>query len=120
MKRIISIILILTMLMPFTAFADESTSTNLQSILVSVKSKIDIPEEFSEFESNVSSYGGRIQYYFDWHTPEYEKSMSVTADEDGNITSYGNYSEKVSDKRLTGISKSEIIAYADKKCMRFR
>jgi len=113
MKKIISILLIFTLLAVPTAFADETASNNLQSVLVKVKTKISVPEELSKFESNVSSYGGNVFYNFDWHTPDYEKSLSVTADGEGNITNYGNYTEKVSEKKLSGISKSEIIAYAD-------
>lgn len=113
MKKIISILLIITMLTIPTAFADENVSNDLQSVLIAVKTKITVPEELGEFESNVSTYGDRTSYNFDWHTPDYEKSMSVTADADGNITNYSNYSEKVSEKRLSGISKNEIIAYAD-------
>ncbi len=113
MKKIISILLIFTLLAVPTAFADETASNNLQSVLVKVKTKISVPEELSKFESNVSSYGGNVFYNFDWHTPDYEKSLSVTAGGEGNITNYGNYTEKVSEKKLSGISKSEIIAYAD-------
>lgn len=113
MKKIISVLLIITMLAVPTAFADEVASSDLQSVLIAVKSKITVPEELAEFESNVSTYGGRTSYNFDWHTSDYEKSVSVTADADGNITNYSNYSEKVSGKKLTGISKNEIIAYAD-------
>lgn len=113
MKKIISILLIFTMLTIPTAFADEGTSSDLQSVLIAVKSKIAVSEELSEFESNVSSYGGKTNYNFDWHTPDYEKSLSITADEKGNITNYSNHSEKVSEKKLSGISKSEITAYAD-------
>ncbi len=113
MKKIISIFLILTMLTIPTAFADEAVSNDLQSVLIAVKTKITVPDELSVFESNVSSYGGRTYYNFDWHTPDYEKSLSVTAEGEGNITNYSNYSERVSEKKLTGISKSEVIAYAD-------
>ncbi len=113
MKKIISFLLIITMMAVPTAFADEITSNDLQSVLVTVKTKISVPEELSEFESNVSSYGGKTNYNFDWHTPDYEKSLSVTADGEGNITNYSNYSDKVSEKKLSGISKSEITAYAD-------
>jgi len=113
MKKLISFLLIFTMLTIPTAFADEGTSSDLQSVLIAVKSKIAVPDELSEFESNVSSYGGKTNYNFDWHTPDYEKSLSVTADEKGNITNYSNHSEKVSEKKLSGISKSEITAYAD-------
>ena len=40
-----------------------------------VKDKIHIPGELSEFEGNVSDYDDKITYRFEWHTPEYEKSI---------------------------------------------
>lgn len=113
MKKLISFLLIFIMLTIPTVFADEGTSGDLQNVLIAVKSKIAVPDELSEFESNMSSYGGKTNYNFDWHTPDYEKSLSVTADDKGNITNYSNHSEKVSEKKLSGISKSEITAFAD-------
>lgn len=113
MKKIIAFLLIFTILAVPAAFADESASNNLQSVLVTVKTKIKVPDELSEFESNVSSYGGKVYYNFDWHTPDYEKSLSVTADGEGNITNYSNYAERVSEKKLSGKTKTEIIGYAD-------
>lgn len=117
MKKVVALLLALIMLASMmltpTAFADTAASDELEKVLLAVKAKIDIPSELSEFESDVAKYGEQVCYNFDWHDPSYEKSITVGADGSGRVTNYYNYSFKISDKKLSGVSKSEIIAFAD-------
>ena len=114
MKKVISIVVMFSMLVvSLPAFADGKTGAELEKVLLCVKEKIDVPAELEEFESSSGSYGEKNHYDFTWHDKNYDKSVSVTADESGFITSYHNYSEKVSEKKLSGISKSEIIEFAN-------
>lgn len=112
MKKVLALILSLLLMIP-CAFADTASSGDLQKVLLAVKEKIQIPAYLTEFESNISDYKGKITYNFDWHDESYEKSINVSADGSGRILHYNSYTSKLSDKKLTDISKSEIISFAD-------
>ena len=112
MKKLFAIILALLMLVP-TAYADTTASGELEKVLVAVKNKIDVPAQLNIFESNISKYGEQTYYNFDWHSPSYDKSVSVSADEEGHIISYYAYTQKMAQKKLSGISKKEIISFAE-------
>ncbi|MBQ3022530.1 MAG: S-layer homology domain-containing protein [Clostridia bacterium] len=112
MKKIVAIVLVLLMLVP-TAYADTTASGELEKVLVSVKSKIEIPTELNIFESHISEYREQVYYNFDWHSPDYEKSVSISADEEGHIRDYYVYTQKRTEKKLSGISKKEIISFAE-------
>lgn len=117
MKKVIAFLLVFavaaSMILTPAALADNTASDELKEALLAVKGKIDIPAQLSEFESNVTKYGGETYYNFDWHDTSYEKSLTVSADKNGRIISYYNHSFNVSDKRLSRISKSEVISFAD-------
>ena len=73
-----------------TVFADD----NMQNVLISVKNRIDIPEKFSEFSSDIYYDGEETEYAFSWHTPEGADGwgyVNVNADSKGIITSFGLY-----------------------------
>lgn len=114
MKKAISLVLALVMLaLSLPASAAAGDAEKMQSALLSVKEKISVPEELSEFSGNVSERGGKTYYYFDWSTTDYEKSISASADSNGRITSYYDSTFNISDKRISGISKAELISYAE-------
>lgn len=112
MKKVVALILVFAMLAP-AAFADSAVSDRLEQVLLAVKSKVDIPSELSEFESDVMNHNGKTVYHFDWHDTAYEKSIAVSADENDHVLSYYNHANDSSRKKLSGVSKSEIIAFAD-------
>ena len=93
-------------------FADNSTSSDMQRVLLVVKSKVNVPNELSEFSGHVTTGKDSKTYTFDWSDKEYNKSMSVSCDGDGRITSYYNYTAEISDKKLSQVSKREIIDFA--------
>lgn len=77
-----------------SASSSSAQSTGLKNAIAAVKSRIDIPEEFSEFQSRVSTYNGLTSYSLTWSLPsdaskgDYAK-RSITAQYTGNtITSY--------------------------------
>jgi len=71
------------------AINNEDVAVNLESVLLGIKAKIEIPEELTEFTydyDNNSSYG---QYWsFMWRDEDYKNSLSISCDKDGNIFSY--------------------------------
>ncbi len=114
MKKMISILLAMMMLlMSLPVFGAKEDATKMQEVLLLVKEKITVPKELSEFSGDVSDYNGIMSYYFSWTSPDYEKSMSVSSDEQGRIKSYNKHTFKGSDKRLSHLSKTELIAFAE-------
>ncbi len=114
MKRIMSLLLSLVMLMgAMPVFAVKEDSENMQEVLLLVKEKITIPAELSEFSGNVSEYDGRVFYHFEWASEDYEKFMSVSSDGQGRITSYHRNTAKMSDKKLSKVSKEELVDFAE-------
>ena len=77
-----------------SASSSSAQASGLKNAIAAVKSRIDIPEEFSEFKSSVSTYNGLTSYSLTWSLPsdaskgDYAK-RSITAQYTGNtITSY--------------------------------
>lgn len=112
MKKVISLMMVfLMLLMPLTSFADAGAE-RMQSVLLVVKGKAEIPQELSEFSSHIAQNGDKKSYSFEWADKDYKKSISLSCDDEGRINSYYNYSFEMSEKKLSKISKNEIIAYA--------
>ncbi len=114
MKKIIAILLSFMMIVPTAVFADTTTSNELENALVTVKSRVEIPSELSVFESNISEYDDKVYYNFEWYSSEHEKGIGVSADKKGRIRDYYNYSYKRTEKMISGITKKEIVSFADK------
>lgn len=66
--------------------ADEATS-----VLTAVKERVEIPAELTEFQTSVSSNGGKTIYEFSWNDKEHNSSISVSADSAGRISEYNRY-----------------------------
>lgn len=114
MKKMVSMILALVMLtLSMPVFAASEDAAKMREVLLLVKEKISVPEELTEFSGNVSEYRGQVSYYFDWTSADYEKSISVTADDLGRIISYHNNSFKMSDKRISSVGKADLISFAE-------
>ena len=113
MKKILCITLtILMVLSSFTALAKD----NMANVLATVKAKIEIPAELSEFNSSVSTRKDETVYRFNWHTEKHEKSISVVATETGIITNYDYYNEEMynrADKQLSSFTKADARLLAE-------
>ena len=110
MKKIISLLLMVVMsVASLPTFASEEQSQEMKDVLIMVKDKIHIPDELSEFSGNVSDYDDKITYRFEWHTPEYEKSIYVISDIKGRILSYDNNSYKTGNKKISNATKQQIV-----------
>lgn len=113
MKKLVSLLMLVVMIvMSVPTIASSGESEKMQQVLLSVKQKISIPAELSEFSGKVSDYNNKITYRFEWATPDCEKNISVTSDDKGRVLNYHNNTFKVSEKRLSDVSKSELINFA--------
>lgn len=113
MKKVISMFLILVMLIiSFPVLADTKVSEDMQSALIKVKTLVNVNPELSEFSSYMTTSGDKKSYTFEWRNTDYSKSMTVSCDGEGRITSYYDYSHQASDKKISKVSKQEIIDFA--------
>ena len=113
MKKILSITLtILMLLSSFTALAQD----NIAVSLASVKSKIEVPANLSEFDSSVSTRKEKTIYRFNWYNSDRSESLSVTATETGIITNYSYYSNDMynrADKQLSSFTRNDAQLMAE-------
>jgi len=71
------------------AINNEDVAVNLETVLLGVKEKISIPEELTEFTYDYDSSSGYGQYWsFMWRDKDYNSSVSIDCDNEGNIFSY--------------------------------
>jgi len=66
------------------AFSEEK----MTEALVQVKGKLDIGDEYTEFNYNYNEYSGNGRYYFNWSNEDGSLYINVNADENGRIYSY--------------------------------
>lgn len=113
MKKILSTTLtILMLLSSFTALAQD----NIAVSLASVKSKIEVPANLSEFDSSVSTRNDKTIYRFNWYNSDRSESLSVTATETGIITNYSYYSNDMynrADKQLSSFTRNDAQLMAE-------
>ncbi len=76
------------------ALADEQglEQDALSKVILIVKNKLEIEDEYSEFNYYFWEDGSDINYSFDWNNADHSKSISVSCDGNGHINYvyYGN------------------------------
>lgn len=99
MKKIIAVLLTLTMMCgSIVTFAADGGK--METVLRDVKNRIGNTDQFDEFNSSESEYGGEVRYEFSWRTSDKEnyRYMNVSVGENGIIYNYsffdnGSYTE---------------------------
>ena len=97
-----------------SAFADTDAAL-MEKALTTVKSRIDVPAELSEFSSNAYEYGGAARYSFTWNDKEGYERINVSCNGSGQILSY-NYNVSGSyrgEQKLPSVTKDEAKAAAE-------
>jgi hypothetical protein len=112
MRKILCIIITILLTLSCTVFAETNGKANidkeLESLILSVKAKIEIPEKLSEFRYNLEVGKGEAQklYSLTWDSKKGENgSIMVRVQEDGNIVSYQDFGY------ITGRDKVPQISY---------
>lgn len=114
MKRFLCVFLVLILALSASAYADTGITDKMQQALVSVKSRVDIPAGLTEFSPYSNETEGSINYTFSWHNEDGSANAEVVSDEKGRIKNYYSYDRTLkSDKKLTELSKDDIIAFAN-------
>ncbi len=114
MKKILSFVMCLMILCSaMVVGAEPSSSTELERILLIVKSKIDITDSLTEFSSSVNVNGTKTAYQFFWSCKDGSQSLEVSCDHMGRIGNYYYYDNNHSKKKISSVSKQEIIDYCN-------
>ena len=96
------------------AAASGEKALSLEGALAKVKSKIDIPAEFSNFNSSTNQNGDTVSYSFHWSTEDGGKSISISCDGLGRIDFYWRYQNSDDESsRLGNIDKETALSYAE-------
>lgn len=103
MKKMAVFIAICMLLSCMTVFAYDS---NMQSVLVSVKDRLGIGDEYPEFTSSAGENNNRTVYSFDWNDNEHFKYLNVSVTQSGIIESiYKSFYGETSVRRGKTIPK---------------
>ena len=97
MRRIMSFLIIAALVLATAApaAAADPDSADLEKAILMVKSVIDIPQDASIFDYHYwdDPSMGRVMY-LTWNDKKYEKSYSVTINEDGVIANFHSYEQR--------------------------
>ncbi len=115
MKKIVSLIAAAAVIMGFTSAFADNNADELQKVLVSVKPRVGVTDEYTEFTSRTFATDSSSSYMFNWRTEDGDKNISVTAYEDGVITSYNSYesSDRYDGPKMASMSKEDAKAIAE-------
>ena len=114
MKRILSFVLCIAVMCSVCGVsADSSSAANMEKVLVSVKSKVDVPDSFNEFDSNVNVSGDKTNYMFFWSDKDRSRTLEVVCDDFGRISNYYYYGNNYSKKRISSVTKQQILDFCD-------
>ncbi|MCK9479595.1 MAG: S-layer homology domain-containing protein [Firmicutes bacterium] len=97
MKKIIALIMVCAFLLPNLAFAGEENAKNLEEVIIKVREKIEVPESYDDFSSNMrTDEDGVIHWNLSWasakNKDDWDKSyISVDVTGGGFIESYSKY-----------------------------
>lgn len=84
-----------------TQQTETSARENMQKILESIKQRVEIPSECSEFSSRTEEQYGEKVYNFTWNEKDGNKSVNISCTADGVIINYSINGFKSDDKNNT-------------------
>ena len=95
MKRALSFVLCLCLTLSLfatgfsaSAAGNANDSAAMKAVLTQVKSRITIPEEFTQFEYSTYNSNGQTKWDFRWEDENSDKTIYITADSQGRISQY--------------------------------
>jgi len=115
-KRVLALILALVLAAgSFTApeaayAANEETQEQMSKVLLIVKNKLEIGDEYTEFSYK---YGSGESWYFNWSTAEGDKWINGSCDEEGRIISVYAYGNE-RNRKIPDRTSDEVLADAQK------
>lgn len=115
MKKIVSLLMILVLLVScMGVYADGQSAQSMEKVLLSVKSKINVPAELTEFNPYSGEYNGKVSYNFNWSDEKHTQNLDVSCDAEGRISNYYYYHDAMrNSQQITELTKADIISFAD-------
>ena len=101
-KRIITVIMALSLVLgtfytgsPVTAYAaNEDMQDNMTDVILKIKTKLELPDEYTVFSNDYYNSGQKGTWYFNWSTEDSSKTVNVTCDDDARIISMSCYNNE--------------------------
>ena len=89
MKRILSFVMcVMILCTAMGVSADTSSATEMEGVLLNVKSKIYVPDNLTEFGSGVNVNGDKTGYQFFWSDKDRNETLEISCDDKGRINNY--------------------------------
>ena len=67
------------------------TEDKMKEVLIIVKGKLDVGDEYTQFDYDYNEYSGNGRYQFNWRTEDNQAYISASADSTGRIYSVSTY-----------------------------
>lgn len=99
LKKSFAILLALTLVL-CTVQSFAADSDGLQTAILTAKSKIEIPDEYTEFDSNIYTNEDGISYNLSWNDKDYNGSISITINDKNDITNYYSSVRQLDDPKV--------------------
>ena len=118
MKKLIAILVILAMCISTSGISVMAESSEMETALIAVKGKIQIPREAKNFDSRTHTEKNEIKektiYTFEWYDDNRNIEISVRCDNKGRIILYrmDKYPDE-DQKAFTQLTKEQLFAEAD-------
>jgi hypothetical protein len=110
MKKIISAVLTIALMVTcaIPAMAAESTDKELENAIRSAKAKIAVPADCSKFSYYINTQNDNKKVWsLSWNSTNYSKSVSVSIDSTGFISSFYSYTSYDYEKKLPKYTKEQ-------------
>lgn len=119
MKKIISMLLVVMLLVtfitPVTASSSTSADKGLENAIKAAKEKINIPADCNKFTYNIYNQNGITTWNLGWSNEEAQKYISITIDENNFVSNYSSYQYSSNyDKKIPKYSKAQGKEIAEK------
>ena len=91
MKKFFSLMVVIAMV--FSALPVLADDSIAEDVILSVKSKIEIPEGLTEFNFSENKCDDVIRFDFTWHDKDYNSEVYASSDSRGRIVNYNFYEQ---------------------------
>jgi len=119
MQRRLAFILVLAIVvgvLPIYSFGESQYTTDIEKVVVKMKTLFSITDEYDTFKSQISTSGDMAYFYLNWaDTNNQLDPISISTDDQGNVISYNKYKAVYvePESRLPNFKRDEAIKKAE-------
>lgn len=109
---ILSVAMTAMLILPLPVLSAETDG--LEAAILTVKSKISIPDYLTEFDSDISKSSDRTEYYLRWYNNDRNCELSLTINDRGDIIRYSlsNYGQNTDTPKFAVFTNQELAEKA--------